>query len=165
MQRSRRALQRQLFMEMHMIRNFLSALGLALVLVGEPVHASDKPAITLYKNPQCGCCEGHANYLQRHGYKVTVVPTHDMSLIRRQHGIAPKFEGCHIALVDRYVIEGHVSAPAIDKLLTERPDIKGISLPGMPEGSPGMSGKKTEPFVTYEIRHDPTQEEVVFLVE
>jgi hypothetical protein len=147
-----------------MIRLLFLALGVALVLLNEPVNAADKPAITLYKNPQCGCCEGHANYLQRHGYKVTVVPTHDMSLIRRRHGVPEKFEGCHIALVDRYVVEGHVSARAIDTLLRERPDIKGISLPGMPEGSPGMSGKKTEPFVTYEIGDDASQPKV-FLTE
>ncbi|RKE66033.1 DUF411 domain-containing protein [Pseudorhodoplanes sinuspersici] len=147
-----------------MIRIFLTTLGLAGMLLATPAGAADKPGVTLYKNPQCGCCEGHANYLQQHGFKVTVVPTHDMSLIRRQHGIAERFEGCHIALVDRYVVEGHVSAPAIDKLLKEQPDIKGISLPGMPDGSPGMSGQKTEPFVTYEIGDNPSADKV-FVVE
>lgn len=147
-----------------MIRFFLTILGLAGMVLATPVSAADKPGVTLYKNPQCGCCEGHANYLQQHGYKTTVVPTHDMSLIRRQHGIPERFEGCHIALVDRYVVEGHVSAPAIDKLLKEQPDIKGISLPGMPDGSPGMSGRKTEPFVTYEISDDPSQSKI-FTIE
>ena len=147
-----------------MIRFLFAALGLSFALMVKSAGADDKPAITLYKNPQCGCCEGHANYLQQHGYKVTVVPTHDMSLIRRQRGISSKFHGCHIALLDRYVVEGHVSAQAIDKLLKDRPDIKGISLPGMPEGSPGMSGKKTEPFVTYEISDDASRPKV-FTVE
>lgn len=147
-----------------MIRSLLAALGLAGMLLAAPASAAEKPVITLYKNPQCGCCEGHANYLRQHGYKVTVVPTHDMSLIRRQRGVAERFEGCHIALVDRYIVEGHVSAQAVEKLLKERPDIKGISLPGMPEGSPGMSGRKTEPFVTYEISDDPAQSKV-FMVE
>lgn len=147
-----------------MIRFFLTILGVAGMVLATPVSAADKPGVTLYKNPQCGCCEGHANYLQQHGYKTTVVPTHDMSLIRRQHGIPERFEGCHIALVDRYVVEGHVSAPAIDKLLKEQPDIKGISLPGMPDGSPGMSGRKTEPFVTYEISDDPSQSKI-FTIE
>jgi hypothetical protein len=151
-------------MEMQMIRFPFAALGLAFALMVTPAGAGEKPAITLYKNPQCGCCEGHANYLRQHGFKVAVVLTHNMSLIRRQHRVPEKFEGCHIALLDRYVVEGHVSAQAIDKLLTERPDIKGISLPGMPEGSPGMSGKKTEPFVTYEISDDPSRDKV-FMVE
>lgn len=147
-----------------MIRSLFASLGLAFVLLAGPAGAADKPAITLYKNPQCGCCEGHAAYLQQHGFKTTVVPTHDMSLIRREHGVPERFEGCHISLVDRYVVEGHVSAQAIDKLLKERPDIRGISLPGMPEGSPGMSGKKTEPFVTYEISDDPSRSKI-FMVE
>ena len=145
-----------------MIRLLFPILVFAFALMS-PAQAADKPAITLYKNPQCGCCEGHANYLQQHGYKVTVLPTHDMSLIRKQRGIPSKFEGCHIALVDRYVVEGHVSAEAIEKLLRERPDIKGISLPGMPDGSPGMSGRKTAPFVTYEISNDAQPK--VFMTE
>ena len=84
-----------------------------------------------------------------------------MSLIRRQHGVPAKFEGCHIMLIGGYVVEGHVPASAIKKLLAERPKIKGISLPGMPEGSPGMTGVKTEPFKILEI----SEEARVFAVE
>jgi len=127
-----------------------------------PAIAAAEPAtISMYVNPQCGCCEGHAKYLRQNGFKVTVTPTHDMSLIRKQHGIAEKFEGCHIAFVDGYVVEGHVPANAIKKLLAERPKIKGISLPGMPDGSPGMTGRKAEPFKILEI----SEEAKVFAVE
>jgi hypothetical protein len=80
-----------------------------------------------------------------------------MSPIRKQHGIAEKFEGCHIALVDGYVVEGHVPASAIRKLLAERPTIKGISLPGMPDGSPGMTGVKAAPFEILEITDGPAR--------
>jgi hypothetical protein len=116
----------------------------------------------MYVNPQCGCCEGHAQYLRENGFNVTVTPTHDMSRIRKQHGIAEKFVGCHIALVEGYVVEGHVPASAIRKLLTERPRIKGISLPGMPEGSPGMTGVKAAPFEILEITDGPAR---IFAVE
>ena len=102
----------------------LLAVLLPTAVVAEPSR------ITMYVNPQCGCCEGHAQYLRENGFEVAVTPTHTMSLIRKQHGVPEKFEGCHIALVDGYVVEGHVPASAIKKLLAERPRIRGISLPG-----------------------------------
>jgi hypothetical protein len=118
----------------------------AYVVAGE----SSRQA-TLYKNPQCGCCEGYADYLRTNGFEVTVKPTHDLSLLHRQHGVPEPLAGCHTTLIDGYVVEGHVPINAVIRLLTEKPAIKGISLPGMPQGSPGMSGEKTEPFTIYEI--------------
>lgn len=103
----------------------------------------------LYKNPQCGCCEGHAEHLRQNGIDVTSVPTHDLALLRQEHGVPIDLVGCHILLIGGYVVEGHVSASIIKRLLDERPAIKGISLPGMPTGSPGMTGPKTEPFTIY----------------
>ena len=113
--------------------------------------AEEQPEATLYKQPSCGCCDGHADYLRAHGYKVTVVETPNMSLIKKQYGVPQEFEGCHTVIIGGYVVEGHVPATIIAKLLRERPAIRGISLPGMPEGSPGMSGTKKEPFVIYEL--------------
>jgi hypothetical protein len=110
-----------------------------------------KASAQLYKNPQCSCCEGYASYLRNHGYAVTTTPTHDLPLIRRQHGVPAKLAGCHTTIVGGYVVEGHVPVAAIDRLLTERPKIKGISLPGMPDGSPGMTGVKSQTFTIYEI--------------
>lgn len=107
--------------------------------------------VELYKNPQCGCCEGYASYLREHGYAVTVKPTHELVAMSRAAGIPDGFEGCHLAFVDGYVVSGHVPVGTLDRLLTERPDIKGVTLPGMPMGSPGMSGAKSEPFVIYEV--------------
>jgi hypothetical protein len=123
----------------------------AVALLFASVAVAEPATIDMHVNPQCSCCEGHAAYLRQQGFKVNVTTSHDMSLIRRQHGVPEKLVGCHIAFVDGYVIEGHVPASAINKLLAERPKIKGISLPGMPEGSPGMTGVKTEPFTIYEI--------------
>jgi hypothetical protein len=135
-----------------MTRRKLLTLMLALAGPIGAVQAAERPAGTLYKNPQCGCCEEYAKYLRQHGFTVKVVATHDLALIRKQAGGVPeKIEGCHTMLIDKYVVEGHVPVKTLDKLLSEKPAIKGISLPGMPEGSPGMSGRKTEPFTVYEI--------------
>lgn len=110
--------------------------------------------VMLYKNPQCSCCEGYANYLREHGFKVKVKATHDLALIRKQAGVPSDIEGCHTSIIDKYVVEGHVPVATVNKLLNERPDIKGVSLPGMPQGSPGMTGVKTGPFTIYEIAKD-----------
>jgi hypothetical protein len=107
--------------------------------------------VTLYKNPQCGCCEEYAKYLTRNGFTVTVKATHDLNVISRQAGIPDDFQGCHLAFLDDYVISGHVPIATVNKLISERPDIKGVTLPGMPNGSPGMSGQKSGPFRIYEV--------------
>lgn len=143
-----------------MLRHVLLVLA-TLVVASVPVRA-EPPTATMYVNPQCSCCQGHANYLRANGFKITVKETHDMSLIRRQQGVPEKLEGCHIMIIDGYVVEGHVPAASIKKLLAERPEIKGISLPGMPDGSPGMTGRKSESFTIYEISEG---EPKVFAVE
>ena len=126
-----------------------------LLVMPMPLSAAEQVQMTLYKNPECSCCEGHAAYLRQHGYAVTVKPTHDLSLIKRMYRVPDKLAGCHTTVVGPYVVEGHVPTGTIDRLLIERPDIRGVSLPGMPAGSPGMSGQKTEPFVIYEISDGP----------
>ena len=113
--------------------------------------AQERPRATLYKAPDCGCCEGYATYLRRNGIDVTSVASHDLPLIKKQHRVPEKLEGCHTTLIDNYVIEGHVPIGPVKRLLRERPSIRGISLPGMPDGSPGMTGVKTEPFTIFEI--------------
>ncbi|HEV8261445.1 MAG TPA: DUF411 domain-containing protein [Burkholderiales bacterium] len=96
------------------------------------------PLITVYKNPTCGCCEKWAQYLQKEGFEVKAVNRDDLAAIKKQAGVQPAMSACHTALVDGYVIEGHVPAQAIRKLLQERPDTRGLSVPGMPANSPGM---------------------------
>jgi hypothetical protein len=131
----------------------LSVLLLILtVALSNPAAAGESSRqVTLYKNPQCSCCEGYADYLRENGFEVTVRPTHDLPLLHRQHGVPEALVGCHTTLVDGYVVEGHVPIGAVLRMLDERPAIKGISLPGMPAGSPGMFGDKTAPFTIYEI--------------
>jgi hypothetical protein len=144
------------------VRNLLTLVILGVALSGGPVNAGQPYAATLYKNPQCGCCEGYADYLRENGFEVTVKPTHDLPLMQRQYGVPEPLVGCHTTLVDGYVVEGHVPIGAVLRMLTERPAIKGISLPGMPAGSPGMFGEKTAPFTIYEIGDGPAK---VYAVE
>ena len=106
---------------------------------------------TLFKDPQCTCCEDYADYLRANGFSVKVVNTHDLAMINEQHGVPTDLQGCHVTMIDGYVVGGHVPVKIIKRLLSEKPAITGITLPGMPNGSPGMYGKKTEPFQIYEI--------------
>jgi hypothetical protein len=125
---------------------------LILLLLGPHwAWAEQKVEATLYKQAYCSCCDGHADHLRANGFKVTVVESQNMSQIKKERNVPPEFEGCHTIDVGGYVVEGHVPAKIIRKLLKERPAIRGISLQGMPDGSPGMSGTKREPFVIYEI--------------
>ena len=111
-------------------------------------------AVTLYKNPECGCCEGYAAYLRKHGFTVTVKASNDLAEISRKAGIPPELEGCHTTFIGDYVVDGHVPVEVINKLLSEHPQIKGITLPGMPAGSPGMTGRKSGPFSIYAVGQD-----------
>jgi hypothetical protein len=127
-----------------MSRLFLAIV--AFVVATLPVAAEEKVKATLYKNPQCTCCDAYADYLRANGLDVAVIEHPNMTLIKRKHGVSEDLEGCHTTLVEGYVVEGHVPVAALKRLLSEKPAIKGISLPGMPEGSPGMTGTKEGPF-------------------
>jgi hypothetical protein len=113
--------------------------------------ADDAKKVTLYKDPECGCCEGYADYLRGHGFAVAIVPTHDLPLLDEKYGIPTDLQPCHISLIGGYVVGGHVPIEVVDRLLAEKPAITGITLPGMPLGSPGMGGEKAAPFKIYEI--------------
>lgn len=122
----------------------------AALALAAPALAQEKAAV-LYKAAGCGCCDGHAEHLRANGYKVRVVELADLEPIKKKHSVPAAQAGCHTIEVGGYVVEGHVPARIIDKLLAEKPPIKGISLPGMPEGSPGMGGAKSEPFKVLEL--------------
>src|SRR5258707_11975652 len=134
-------------------RTFCGAAALTMVALPWPAIAAPIRA-TLFKNPQCNCCEGYAAYLRQNGFEVDVKPTNDLAEISQKAGVPEKYQGCHTTLVDGYVVDGHVPIEIVRKLLTERPAIAGITLPGMPTGSPGMTGEKTQPFVIYAVTKD-----------
>lgn len=134
------------------MRTMLKPVVLAALLIGSgAAYADEHKDVTLYKSPLCGCCEGYADYLRQNGFTVTVKPTHDLVTMSREAGIPDDFQGCHLSMIDGYVVSGHVPVNTVRKLLTERPDIKGVTLPGMPLGSPGMSGAQEAPFEILEI--------------
>lgn len=130
-------------------RTALALLTLVLPALGSA--AAEEREAVVYKNPECGCCAGYVDYLKQNGFQVQVVDTEDLTQVKRQHSVPEALEGCHTTVLDGYIIEGHVPVKIIDRLLSERPQIRGISLPGMPMGSPGMSGAKEGPFEILEI--------------
>lgn len=149
-----------------MQRREILILSLGLLSAAIAGRASATEPLTLYKDPNCGCCTGHADYLRAHGFTVTIVEIAELAAIRQQHGVPEALAGCHTILADGYVIEGHAPIEPIRRLLTERPDIIGISLAGMPEGSPGMGGEKMAPFTIYQIDRAPAADAPkVFAVE
>ncbi|MEJ2153548.1 MAG: DUF411 domain-containing protein [Gemmatimonadota bacterium] len=118
----------------------------------EAVATTHEPAtptkVKVYKPTFCGCCANWVEHLQAAGFDVEVQETDELERVKSELGVPPDLQSCHTAEVEGYVIEGHVPAEAITQLLTERPEIRGIAVPGMPAGSPGMesSDGQTEPF-------------------
>ncbi|OBT13414.1 CopG family transcriptional regulator [Vibrio sp. UCD-FRSSP16_10] len=115
--------------------------------------------IELYKSPSCGCCTQWANIMQDKGYQVDVQPQKDWSNVRSSFGLTPQLQSCHSAIVDGYLIEGHVPEQDIARLLKERPQgIKGLAVPGMPMHSPGMAkeGQKYHGFDVIAFYDDGT---------
>ena len=129
--------------------------AILLTTVATPIKVLAVPTrAILYKDPQCGCCEGYAGYLQQNDLAVEVKPTVNLAEISRNAGVPTELQGCHTMFVEGYVVDGHVPASVIRKLLAERPAIAGITLPGMPEGWPGMTGVKQGPFTIYAVYKD-----------
>ncbi len=94
----------------------------------------------VYQSPWCGCCERYKEYLVDHGYSVETVKRLDMDRVKREFGVPEDLWSCHTMVVGEYVVEGHVPLEAIEKLLAEKPSVRGIAVPGMPPGVPGMEG-------------------------
>ena len=94
--------------------------------------------MTVYRSPSCGCCGKWLEYIKQNRFNVKSVISDDMQAIKEKYGLPDKLASCHTAVVDGYIIEGHVPAEDIQKLLQLKPKIAGISAPGMPLGSPGM---------------------------
>ena len=115
--------------------------------------------IVVYKNPECGCCTKWVKYLQDNNYNVTIEHTRDVLAVKKRLGVPEKLAACHTAVIDGYVIEGHITHRDIKRLLLFRPDIKGIAVPGMPVGTPGMeSGSTVQPYNVMSFDEQGTME-------
>lgn len=119
---------------------------------------------TIYKSPTCGCCGVYASYMKKEGYDVRVEDVQDMATIKQELGVPNELESCHTMEMAGYVVEGHIPNEAIQKLLAEKPNIKGIGMAGMPSGSPGMPGPRHESFVVYQINHDGAKGEIFMTI-
>ena len=127
------------------IKHWAAVIVMAIAIAGAwasaPAVAGE---ITVYKSPWCGCCSSWADHMRANGHSVTTKEVEDLDAIKRMAGVPEPLQSCHTAVVDGYVIEGHVPAEDVARLLSERPDAKGLSVPGMPMGSPGMEGGTPE---------------------
>ncbi len=115
--------------------------SLLLALVSAPALAAE---VTVYKSPTCGCCKAWVKHLQANGFTVTAKDVPDVEPYKQANGVPPTLGSCHTARVNGYTIEGHVPAADIQRLLKERPKVRGLAVPGMPAGSPGMEGLFTQ---------------------
>ncbi|MGB8526011.1 MAG: DUF411 domain-containing protein [Rhodoplanes sp.] len=112
--------------------------------------ASAALTMTVYLDPNCGCCGGWVAHMRRAGFQVQVIDTDDLAAIKIRFRVPSDLASCHTAEVDGYVIEGHIAAPAIQRLLAEKPAAAGLAVPGMPIGSPGMEAPGV-PNETYDV--------------
>ncbi len=111
------------------------------------------PTVLVYKSPTCGCCNGWIEHLRAAGFTVDARNTTDIMPVKRDSGVPVQMSSCHTAIIDGYVVEGHVPADQVKRLLAERPDLAGIAVPGMPTGSPGMEGPNAKPYEVLSFTH------------
>jgi hypothetical protein len=128
-------------------RSVLAAAAVSL-LPGGRLIAADDTVITVHKDPTCGCCTGWVRHLQRAGFTTNVIDTKELDPVKQRLGVPDDLAACHTAEASNYVVEGHVPASAVKRLLAERPSATGLAVPGMPVGSPGMEGGEPE---TYDV--------------
>ena len=125
-------------------RAVLTALAASTILSHRIAWAQDLPRIVVTKDPTCGCCTGWVDHLRQAGFTAEVIESPEVNRLKVRLGVPQDLASCHSAEIDGYVIEGHVPADAIKRLLVEKPQAKGLAVPGMPAGSPGMEVEGVE---------------------
>jgi hypothetical protein len=131
-------------MARHVTRRMILLSGVGATMLLSRTAMSAWPMVTVHKDPNCGCCGGWVAHLETHGFQVKVIETTELNRVRARLGVPFDLQACHTAQVAGYLIEGHVPAPALEKFLREKPDALGLAVPGMPSGSPGMTGDYEE---------------------
>lgn len=144
-------------------RRWLLSLGAVIITggMGAGIYVAINPSpantlspkalqITSYRSPTCGCCYGWVEHLKAKGFTVKDNVTEDLETIKTENNVPQNLMACHTAVINGYVVEGHIPASDIKRLLREKPDVAGIAVPGMPIGSPGMeSGDMKEPYTVF----------------
>jgi hypothetical protein len=115
-------------------------------ILASPVVDQSLPTVLVYKTETCGCCNGWVEHLRAAGFNVDARNVRDLMSVKTDAGVPGPLVTCHTALVDGYVVEGHVPVDQIKRMLAERPDVAGIAVAGMPIGSPGMEGPNAQPY-------------------
>lgn len=110
--------------------------------------------VTIIKSPSCGCCSVYSTYMENQGAKVNVKEVSNLQPLFDEYNIPLQLQSCHVSKIGDYIIVGHVPIEAIEKLMDEKPDIKGIALPEMPSGTPGMPGRKNADWIIYSLSND-----------
>lgn len=114
-------------------------------------------AITVFRSPTCGCCSLWIDHMEASGFQVKDEVTEDMAAIKQQYEVPANLRSCHTTVANDYVLEGHIPAADVQRLLIEKPDVVGIAVPGMPIGSPGMeSGSYVEPYTVFSFDENGT---------
>tara|TARA_B100001105_G_scaffold193316_1_gene157356 strand:+ start:3681 stop:4139 length:459 start_codon:yes stop_codon:yes gene_type:complete len=143
-------------------RHVLTTLAAGVAAVGLPSMAANAlPQVEVFKSPTCGCCGAWVDHLKAAGFPVKVVEVDDTTVTRNRYGLPDKFGSCHTGIVNGYVVEGHVPAAEVKRLLAMKPAAIGLAVPGMPVGSPGMEyGDRKDPYDVFLI--DKSGRDTVF---
>ena len=134
----------------------LPSLLLIAVLGSAPVWAQSSAAVEVFKSPYCGCCGKWVEHLRQNGFQVNTHDVEDVTAARKKMGMPDRLGSCHTAKIGGYVVEGHVPAADIQRLLRDKPKALGLAVPSMPPGSPGMESAKPMPYQTLLVRTDGT---------
>ena len=126
-------------------KSILQTVFAVSLAVAQPIGAA-APQVYVFKTPTCGCCSKWVEHLRANGFDVNVQDVTSTAEYRRKYGVPEKLQSCHTAVVSGYAIEGHVPAQEIQRLLKNRPKAKGLAVPGMPAGSPGMEGPRSDAY-------------------
>jgi hypothetical protein len=125
----------------HLLRHTVGALAffsVPLWLLAQPARATGRPRVVVWKDASCGCCNGWVDHMRHSGFHVAAQDSGNMVAIKKARGVPEALQSCHTAVIDGYVIEGHVPAADIMRLIKERPKAKGLAVSGMPASAPGM---------------------------
>ncbi|WP_461538265.1 DUF411 domain-containing protein [Spongorhabdus nitratireducens] len=139
---------------MKTLKAFFAATTLMLVSL-QGFAAQSLPTITVFKSPTCGCCTGWVKHLEENRFKVKSFNVDDVTVYKKEADLPYGMGSCHTAFVGDYAVEGHVPAADIKRMLSEKPAIRGLTVPGMPMGSPGMDfGPQKDAYKTYSYTED-----------
>ncbi|MCC2113688.1 MAG: DUF411 domain-containing protein [Hyphomicrobiales bacterium] len=141
-----------------MQRAGLLAMVITLFVSATLSFAGEPQTMTVWKSPWCGCCGNWVKHMEEAGFTVEVREIEDLDIVKRQAGIPEKLQSCHTATVGGYIVEGHVPASDVKRLLQEQPKVGGLAVPGMPSGSPGMEDGSHDPYevLTFSRNGDTT---------